>query len=131
MPPKKDAKAAQKKAEEKTFGMKNKNKSKKVANYMAQAQGNQHEDKGKKAKDKARAEQDALDAMLTLGRIRSLSPAQHAALAQKVEAVKAPVGKGAKVRAAKQAKAAADAQAAKDAPAPARRSHRAGEHIRQ
>ena len=40
--------------------------------------------------------------------------------AAKVEAVKAPVGKGAKVRAAKQAKAAADAQAAKDAPAPAR-----------
>ena len=32
--------------------------------------------------------EDALDAMLTLGRIRSLSPAQHAALAQKVEAVK-------------------------------------------
>lgn len=40
--------------------------------------------------------------------------------AAKVEAVKAPVGKGAKVRAAKQAKAAAEAQAAKDAPAPAR-----------
>ena len=32
--------------------------------------------------------EDALDAMLTLSRIRSLSPAQHAALAQKVEAVK-------------------------------------------
>ena len=68
MPPskadKQAAAAATKKIEDKTFGMKNKNKSKKVANYMAQAQGNQHEDKGKRAKDKARAEQDALDAML-------------------------------------------------------------------